>query len=204
MNKVTHEENSVRDKIMDTAIPLFAMKGFSGVTVRELSKEAGVNIALISYYFGGKEKLYAHLLTTHFDLIDAMMITIQKNELPPKERILLFQKLIIKFHGEHPFFMRLAISEIINPTSCYESIVKPGIGKLNHFLKNCVEDGIAAGEFRSDLDLAVVALSFMSVISFYFLSWPLGGDLLEKKDGKPDQYISQSFELLFRGILKKE
>src|SRR5271169_1274878 len=51
---------SLSDKqiqIMETAEELFANKGFDGTSVRDIAQEAGVNVAMISYYFGSKEKL---------------------------------------------------------------------------------------------------------------------------------------------------
>ena len=43
--------------IMESAEKLFAEKGFAGTSVRDIADEAGVNLAMISYYFGSKEKL---------------------------------------------------------------------------------------------------------------------------------------------------
>ena len=47
-----------RDQILEAAEELFAQKGFEGTSVRDLAKKAKVNVAMISYYFGSKEKLF--------------------------------------------------------------------------------------------------------------------------------------------------
>ena len=49
---------SNKEKILDAAEKLFAMRGFYGVTVREITKEAGVDVALANYYFGKKRDLF--------------------------------------------------------------------------------------------------------------------------------------------------
>ncbi|WP_265129939.1 TetR/AcrR family transcriptional regulator [Chryseobacterium oranimense] len=54
---VSKEEN-----ILFAAEKLFAEKGFDGTSTREISKAANVNISMISYYFGSKEKLYEKLV----------------------------------------------------------------------------------------------------------------------------------------------
>jgi len=54
---VSKEEN-----ILFAAEKLFAEKGFPGTSTREISKAANVNISMISYYFGSKEKLYEKLV----------------------------------------------------------------------------------------------------------------------------------------------
>ena len=45
-------------QIMEAAEKLFAAKGFNGTSVRDISEAAGVNLAMVSYYFGSKEKLF--------------------------------------------------------------------------------------------------------------------------------------------------
>lgn len=59
--KKTKEETS-REKILNAATKLFAEKGFDGVSIREICKEANINICMISYYFGGKKELYQAII----------------------------------------------------------------------------------------------------------------------------------------------
>ncbi|MBF8456255.1 TetR/AcrR family transcriptional regulator [Kaistella sp. G5-32] len=49
---------SKEENILFNAEKLFAEKGFEGTSIREISKEANVNVSMISYYFGSKEKLF--------------------------------------------------------------------------------------------------------------------------------------------------
>lgn len=61
MIKKTKDETS-KQKILDVATKLFAQKGFDGVGVREICKEAGANICMISYFWGGKKELYKGII----------------------------------------------------------------------------------------------------------------------------------------------
>lgn len=54
--------NEKQIQILEVAEKLFAENGFDGTSVRQISKEAGVNVAMISYYFGSKEKMLEALL----------------------------------------------------------------------------------------------------------------------------------------------
>ena len=47
-----------RDLILDAAEDLFSKHGFYGVTIREVAREAGVDTALVHYYFGAKRELF--------------------------------------------------------------------------------------------------------------------------------------------------
>ena len=56
------KDENTKGKILSVATKLFAEKGFDGVGIRELCQEAGVNISMISYYFGGKKELYQAII----------------------------------------------------------------------------------------------------------------------------------------------
>jgi len=62
------ERNSSNPKkrILAAAISLFAQKGFAAVGVREIAAEAGVNIAMISYYFEGKVGILKEIMEEFF------------------------------------------------------------------------------------------------------------------------------------------
>ena len=54
--------NDKQIQILQVAEKLFAEKGFDGTSIRDISKEAKINIAMVSYYFGSKEKLLEALM----------------------------------------------------------------------------------------------------------------------------------------------
>lgn len=88
--------NEKQIQILKIAERLFAEQGFDGTSIRNIAKEAGINIAMISYYFGSKEKLLEALLLyrlsdfrlevksvldsegTYLDKLDAMIVMIVK------------------------------------------------------------------------------------------------------------------------------
>ncbi|MGM0427181.1 MAG: CerR family C-terminal domain-containing protein [Thermodesulfobacteriota bacterium] len=50
-----------KERLLDQAEVLFAQKGFEGVSVREITRAAGCNLASVNYYFGNKENLYVEV-----------------------------------------------------------------------------------------------------------------------------------------------
>lgn len=64
--KKMKDENS-KQRILEAATKLFARNGFNGISIREICKEADINICMISYYFGGKKELYQAIIE---DLIE--------------------------------------------------------------------------------------------------------------------------------------
>lgn len=62
MNSEKKKQNVSRKKIINSAIILFANKGFDSTSTREICKHAGVNLSLIPYYFENKEGLYINII----------------------------------------------------------------------------------------------------------------------------------------------
>jgi len=51
-----------KEQIIEAAIDLFAQKGFEGTSIRDLASKADVNVAMVNYYFGSKDKLFEALV----------------------------------------------------------------------------------------------------------------------------------------------
>lgn len=65
--------DDTRAQLLAAALKLFAVNGFDGVTTRQLSQEAGTNIAAIAYHFGGKQELYRAVLHQLVDDTEGMI-----------------------------------------------------------------------------------------------------------------------------------
>jgi len=81
------EYNEKQLRILQVAEKLFANKGFAGTSVRDISKEAGVNIAMISYYFGSKEKMMEALILYRMADLKIQLRTIANEEADPLVKI---------------------------------------------------------------------------------------------------------------------
>lgn len=63
-------KTDTRTKVLDTALKLFAEKGYLGVSVRDIMSTAGVNIASAHYHFGSKAALYDATFLRSYTLVD--------------------------------------------------------------------------------------------------------------------------------------
>ncbi len=201
MKKNTGNEKSTDQKIIDAAIPLFAKKGFAGVSVKELAEAAGVNIALISYYFGGKENLYMTIMKMEFELLSNLIDRVSSESCSPVERIKIFTREIIILHKKNPDIEILIYSEIMNPTACYESVVKQGIDQVHHFLKTCITAAIAIGQFRPDIKPDCASIALISTIHFYLFTRHIADGFLPECEDKVEYYITEALDTYFRGTL---
>lgn len=77
---MTKEDAQTENVIIQAAIKLFAEKGLSGTTTRELAQASGTNLSLISYYFGGKEGLYLRVVEDFAKKIQASIEQLFQNK----------------------------------------------------------------------------------------------------------------------------
>ena len=71
-----------KEKILRSAMELFASKGYEAVGIRDIARKAGVNSSLISYYFGGKANLYREVLFLQYhELRDFVARTPSQDEM---------------------------------------------------------------------------------------------------------------------------
>lgn len=63
---------ATRQNIIDAAQQEFAQRGYDGAGLREIAKNAGINVALINRYFGSKEGLFEQSVMPHFNIDDLL------------------------------------------------------------------------------------------------------------------------------------
>lgn len=92
------EKKEPKLRILETAISLFAQKGYAGVGVREIAREADVNISMISYYFNGKfgimEAITNKFHDKYYEVIKNSTID---EEMPPEECVRSMVRNIVNF-----------------------------------------------------------------------------------------------------------
>src|SRR5690349_21894446 len=78
---MTVQEKTIkREHILHVAEQLFAEQGFDGTSIRDIAQQAGVNLAMINYYFGSKENLMASLLEYRSKYTLGLLEELNKNE----------------------------------------------------------------------------------------------------------------------------
>lgn len=187
-------------KLLDAAVTLFAARGFSAVSIREVAEASGANSALISYHFGGKEGLYRAVLEQQFAEVGKVLLSVTAQNKRPLERITALAWAIINLHKNNPYLLRLINTELNTPTPCFEEVVKFYIGRNYAFLCQTIREGIMAGEIREDVEPEYAALALIGMINFYFLAKPLERQLLTMHSDSDSEYGKQAIEIYLNGI----
>ena len=108
--------NDKHIQIIETAEQLFAKKGYEATTVRDIAGQADVNIAMISYYFGSKEKLLEALFNHRLGSIKMGVESLLKNDFlsPGKKVDILIDEHIERVIHHKGFYKIMLCEQVIN------------------------------------------------------------------------------------------
>ena len=131
-----------KQRIKNSAVDMFAKKG--NVTIRELSRATGVNIASINYYFGGKENLLAEIELAMVNRLRSIIKKLKEMDLDPVISARSFIEEAYTFFSENPGFFKFIGGTLINQNHPYMmKYLKEEIshGILKQYLYSLIEKG---------------------------------------------------------------
>lgn len=170
-----------RDHIMDEAIALFAEKGFEGSTIRDLAQKAQVNIAMINYYFGSKEKLFEAIVekrATHMrGFLEPILADKQLTEIEKMD--LIIEGYVTRFLAQ-PLFHKVLQQELLVTQREYmhEQITALFI-KNTKDIVSVIEKGIKNKAFKK-VDPELTFASILGTINQIMMSRVICNKLMNK------------------------
>jgi TetR/AcrR family transcriptional regulator len=175
-----------RTAILRAAVQEISREGLAGARIDAIARSAGVNKALLYYYFQDKDALYGAVLDHVFGGLTAAVLEVLSRPLPPRERLLAYVQTHFDYIASHPLYPRIVQGEMMRAgrggTAQLEHIVRQYFRPLFGKLAAVLQEGKEAGDFRAVDPLHFIP-SMISVIIFYFNSAPVmrimrGGDPL--------------------------
>jgi hypothetical protein len=161
---MTATELSTEDKILLAASKVFTEKGFSGTRTRDIAEEAGINLALLNYYFRTKEKLFEQVMKVKVVLLFGQIIPIVTNEKTSlEEKIDLASEKYFDILSKNPNLPIFVLSEIQKKTSDVKSILPFDKVLNNSFILKQIQ------EKKPEVNPFHFLLNFLSMNVFPFL-----------------------------------
>jgi TetR/AcrR family transcriptional regulator len=176
----TERADLTRARILDAAIGEFGENGLAGARTEQIAETAGVNKALIYYYFRGKEALYAAALEAVAERAVSSGLAALDARCTAGERLVHFAlNHFDRIHSQRGFqrlmqqeLMRLQRGEENAMTPLIEKVFRPMMGRL----KELLQEGMRSGELIA-VDEWQMMYAALGANVFYFLSGPVMGML---------------------------
>ena len=176
-----------KEIILSAAMKLFGIKGFEGTSVRDIAAEAGVNPAMINYYFGSKDKLFESLVEYKAAYLKGVFAELEGNlSLSPLEKLNIIIDRYINRIFEGPQFHHLLHRELsLERRPQMKDAIAEILLRNIIYAKRIIQQGIDSGQFRQ-VDTELTMTTILGTISYLLSSEIMCRKMLHKgKDFNP-------------------
>ncbi|MDE5419526.1 TetR/AcrR family transcriptional regulator [Labilibaculum sp. DW002] len=179
--KENKKSEETQELILKTAKQIFAKKGYAGARMQEIADRAGINKALLHYYYKNKEKLFEQIFTEAFINLARPMASFLADESELFQKIRKICHLYQTVLSEYPFIPNFVLNEVnTDPSRIIRLIniegVMDGMEKTLVQIKKASEDGVIREIDPRELILNIISLSIFPVVAR-----PLAKELLFKE-----------------------
>ena len=175
--------NKTEKVILEIAEKEFLQKGYDGARIVEIADRAGVNQAMLYYYFKTKEQLFDRVFTEKMkQLQESVAVVFEIEEMTVVEKIVEVIVRHFDFLCENPDLPRFVINELSVRPEYAEKMKREGmpilrndVERLQHDLDEAAREGEVREMDAATLLLDILSVNFFSVISMSILETVIDG-----------------------------
>ena len=205
--------NEKQLQIIETAERLFSLKGFDGTSVRDIAEEAGINVAMISYYFGSKEKLMEAIFEVKIGRVQMRVeALLQDKKLSPMQKV----NILIDEHIERVMqsqqFYRIMICEQVsnNNTEIFKKVKQLKVRNAE-LITELIKEGQKLGVFKRKVDVVMMLNTMIGTVWQSIISKEHYKEFTNSETLTDEEYqialkrkLSTHIKTLFKAILTNE
>ncbi|WP_298365202.1 TetR/AcrR family transcriptional regulator [uncultured Lutibacter sp.] len=175
------KDDSTESNILNAAKTIFQRKGMDGARMQEIADEAGINKALLHYYYRSKQLLFEAVFKSVFSLLAPQLNKALNNDDSLMDKIKNFTKNYISFIIKHPYLPSFIINELNrNPEFVQKLITEKHFPNIEKF-KNQINENIEKGKITS-IKPEQLFINIMALNIFPFIASPLLKGFLKISD----------------------
>ena len=203
---------SKEENILFAAEKLFAQQGFEKTSTREISKEANVNISMISYYFGSKEKLLESLFEMRMSESQTYIKEIMSNsELNEWQKIsLIIDRYTERVRTYKTFYTILQTEQLTNKNEQIIQFLKNSKHGFLEMYKKLAEDGFNNGIFKNEPNIILMHATLAGTLFYGMNGLPMYKEYLKVSDNEENydkeyyKELNSHIKLIIKNILGYE
>jgi AcrR family transcriptional regulator len=207
------EYNEKKQAIISIAGKLFSVNGFDGTSVRDIAHEAGVNVAMISYYFGSKEKLMEAVFEQKTNVMRLKVENLLLNtELSSLDKLYtLIDDYVNKFMNQQQFQKIMLLEQLVDKNGGVPQLIYELKKRNIVSIEKLIREGQNNGQFIEDIDIPLMMNTMVGTVSQMIISQRFYKDinkLQHLSEAEYTQYminkLSSHLKRLFKVILTNE
>lgn len=171
-----------QENILIAARTIFAQKGLAGARMQEIADSAGINKALLHYYYRNKEKLFEQVFDEAFKQILRPLAAFLADNSELFQKIRNICRLYHEVLVEYPFIPNFVINEInSDPTRILKLLDVEGVLEGKEKTAFQISEAVKSGKIRP-IDPRELILNIISLSIFPFASRPIINEILYKNE----------------------
>ena len=197
------------EKIFRAALRIFARDGKKGATMQEIADAAGINKALVHYYFRSKEKLYNdvfnYIIRTYFNVL-AETIAQEHNFVATLKT---FVHRYVDTIDKNPVLFQFMIREMLEGAPTFKKNMSALHSEQKIFLPKILIDRIALAVKRKEIrsvDPIQLLITIFGACLMFFLQYPLIEIMEPAMERRKKKFIEERkahiIEIILHGIQK--
>lgn len=198
MNEI--KKDNTEEKILNAAQNVFIQKGMDGARMQEIANEAGINKALLHYYFRSKQKLFEAIFRQVFKQIFPDIQEFILSDKPVEEKVGTFIEKYIDLLMKNPFLPSFILKEIHRDPEFLATVIKSaGVNPQSIF--KMFEKEMEAGNIQK-MDPRDLMINILGLSIFPFAAKPLMQIMFFENDKKAyNNFLKQRKETVKNFIL---
>lgn len=202
--------NEKQSKILLVAEKLFAEKGFDGTSIRTIAQEANINVAMVSYYFGSKEKMLESLILHRIEDLKMQVENLYKEHIGPEEKVNRFVQLYIQTINKHKCFYQILLFEQSSQKRTIDVQSLTEVKKANlEIFKKIIAEGQQIGLYKQNVNIPLIPSTIIGTLVHFRMNRPHYEAVLDLPDEEAyESYIqnelTQHVQQTIQSLLKYE
>ncbi|EIT85474.1 TetR family transcriptional regulator [Fictibacillus macauensis ZFHKF-1] len=166
---MTNVRMETKIQIAQAAVQLFTNQGYKGTSVRQIAQKANVNIALVSYHFGGKQGLLEELISSFYEGYIQKIETVYSSYSfsTVKEQLLVMIEHVLHYQLQQPELSRFVHREMTLDSTLVREVMTTYLTKEKFVYDSIFEKGMKTREFiRQPVMLLTLQLRNLMIMPF--------------------------------------
>ena len=165
------DSEKVKADLLQAARQHFLSSEFKAVSIRLIAETAGVNGAMVNYYFGGKQGLYMAMVD---DLLQSLEQSLGELGNNSDVSVADFSRSYCKLLAENPWWPNFMVREVLfSEGEIRDAIIQKFGSVLAPRLLQSIQEGVETGRYRQDLNPGLTLISLMGMTVFPFIAKPI-------------------------------
>ena len=172
-NTELEEAVSTEEKIKKAARRLFTQKGFDAVRTRDIAEEAGINLALLNYYFRSKQKLFNIIMTENLhQFAQGIGSVLSNEEMNIQERLNTLVEVYIDTLTKYPDLPLFVLTEMRREPEQFSTAFMKEVGLARTLFFKSVQQELQSSAMK-DLHIAHFIANLIGLTIFPFIAAPM-------------------------------